>query len=100
MICVIMFIAIRVIVSDRLALFAILTIHFIGSAIGTLRSSSQIINLQLLAISLRFRLLAAATSLSVLGIPISLHETYIAALSIAEIDLPRVNPLSCAFLYI
>src|SRR5918996_1475032 len=100
MTCVIIFNARRVIVSDRLALFAILTIHFMGSVIGTLRSSSRIINLQCLAKSLRFRLLAPATSLSVLGISISLHETYTAALIIAEIDLPRVNPLSWAFLYI
>src|ERR671911_1526273 len=98
MICVIIFIARRVIVSDRLALFAILIIHFIGSAIGTLISSSRISNLQHSARLLRFVLLIVAISLRVRGVPISLHAMYIAAVTIPEIVLPRTNPLSSAFL--
>ena len=48
---------------------------------------------------LRLMLLTSAISFSVLGIPNSLHEMYMAAtISIADIDLPRTNPLSSAFL--
>ncbi len=43
-------------------------------------------------------LLASAISFSVFGIPNSLHEMYKAAVSTADTDLPRANPLSRAFL--
>jgi hypothetical protein len=43
---------------------------------------------------LRLILLASAISFSVVGIPNSLHKMYTAAVSTADTDLPRVNPLS------
>jgi hypothetical protein len=55
-ISVIIFIASRVVFSDSKALFAILTIHFIGSTTGTLRSSSLLVVCKHSAICLRFAL--------------------------------------------
>ncbi len=43
-------------------------------------------------------LLAWAISFSVFGIPISLHEMYMEAVSTADIDLARISPLSWVFL--
>src|SRR5438270_8602602 len=77
----IILIALRFVFSVKLALFAILAIHFIGSANGTLRSSSTTNSLYILDILLRFTLLAIFISFNVLGIPISLQDTYTAAVS-------------------
>ena len=57
----------------RLIWFAILAIHFIGSTVGILMSSSITISLYCREIALRLRLLILQISLSVLGVPSSLQ---------------------------
>ena len=71
-------IAIRLVFSLIPTLFAILTMHFIGSVFGIFRSSSESNILYAFGTILPAILSARAISFSVFGIPNSLHEMYMA----------------------
>src|SRR5215831_19575452 len=80
--------ALCLIFSLRLILFAILAMHFAGSMLGILMSSSSTSSLYCREISLRLILLIKEISFNVLGAPTSLQAMYTAAAMDAGTDLP------------
>src|SRR6185312_6086371 len=68
------------------------------SSLPCLQFLQHILLDQHLATSFRLMLIPFATSVSVLGVSVSLHAAYSAAATSPGIDLPLTRPLSSAFL--
>src|SRR5215210_7330775 len=99
MISFIIFMALCFDFSSKSRLFAIFTIHFIGSMTGIGFKPSLIIRtFEYLEIFLIFTLVISEISFNVFGVSSSLHAKYIEADNNPSVDLPRTIPCDDAFL--